>query len=59
MFPLSQRFPPFSSSKQSIMTSLLKIGSITYGQLGRGLIIMLLFGGVLGAAYKYRARLWL
>lgn len=57
MFPLSQRFPPYTNSKQSIMTSLLKIGSITYGQLGRGLIVLIILSGVLGTAYKYRARL--
>lgn len=39
------------------MTSLLKIGSITYGQLGRGLIVLIILSGVLGTAYKYRARL--
>jgi aldehyde dehydrogenase (NAD+) len=41
-FPLNQRYPPYTESKKSIMTKLLKFSTITYGQIGRGIIIFLL-----------------
>jgi aldehyde dehydrogenase (NAD+) len=41
-FPLNQRYPPYSDSKKNIMTNLLKFGFITYGQIGRTLLVVLL-----------------
>ena len=32
-FPLNVRFPPYTESKKSLMTKLLKFGSITYSQI--------------------------
>nr|VVW87845.1 unnamed protein product [Nymphaea colorata] len=41
-YPINQRYPPYNDSKKSTMTTLLKFGFITYGQLGRGLLAILL-----------------
>lgn len=41
-FPVNQRYPPYNDSKKSIMTKLLKFGFITYGQIGRVLLVIVL-----------------
>jgi len=41
-FPLSQRFPPYTDSKKSMMLKLLKFGSITYRQIGKVLAIVVI-----------------
>lgn len=46
-FPLNQRYPPYTDSKKSIMTKLLKFSAITYGQIGRGLLIFLLIVAII------------
>lgn len=52
MYPLSNRFPPYTDSKKRQMTFLLKLGGITYQGLGKGFKYLLLAaGGVL--YYKY------
>jgi len=45
-FPLNQRYPPYTDSKKSIMSKLLKLGFITYGQLGKGLLVILILVAV-------------
>lgn len=49
-FPLNQRYPPFTDKKKSLMTKLLKLGFISYGQIGKVLLIVLLFVGLAVAA---------
>ena len=39
-FPLNLRYPPFTDSKKSFMTKLLKVGFITYRQIGKWLLIL-------------------
>lgn len=52
-YPINQRYPPYNESKKSMMSNLLKFGFITYGQIGRTLlVIILLIVGVIFAA-KY------
>lgn len=41
-FPVNQRYPPYTDSKKSVMNKLLKFGFLTYGQIGRGLLLILL-----------------
>ena len=36
MYPLSTRFAPYTEHKKRMMTFLLKIGGVTYSQLGKG-----------------------
>lgn len=38
-FPSSLRFPPYTDSKKSMMTKLLKVGGITYGQIGKVMLV--------------------
>ena len=52
MYPLSNRFPPYSDSKRKQMTFLLKLGGITYQGLGRTFkYVLLAAGGVLYIKY--------
>jgi aldehyde dehydrogenase (NAD+) len=39
-FPLNLKYPPFTDSKKSLMTKLLKVGFITYRQIGKVLLII-------------------
>ena len=41
-YPLNVRFPPYSESKKSTLEKLLKFGSITYSQIFKFLIILVL-----------------
>jgi aldehyde dehydrogenase (NAD+) len=41
-FPVNQRYPPYTDSKKSVMTKLLKFSTITYGQIGKVLLVVLL-----------------
>ena len=41
-FPVNQRYPPYTDSKKSVMNKLLKFGFLTYGQIGRFLLLILL-----------------
>jgi hypothetical protein len=52
-FPLNVRFPPYTDSKKSLMTKLLKFGSITYSQIFKGVIgsILLITLIVLASVY--------
>lgn len=45
-FPLSQRFPPYTESKKATMTKLLKVGSITYSQIFKWILIILILVGI-------------
>jgi aldehyde dehydrogenase (NAD+) len=45
-FPLNQRYPPYTASKQAIMTKLLRFSSVTYGQIARGVLLLLLLVAV-------------
>lgn len=35
MYPLNSRFAPYTEHKKKMLTFLLKIGGVTYGQLGK------------------------
>ncbi len=37
MYPLSARFPPYTDHRKKLMTFLLKLGGITYTQIGKTL----------------------
>ena len=39
-FPQNLKYPPFTDSKKSLMTKLLKVGFITYRQIGKALLII-------------------
>jgi hypothetical protein len=54
MYPLSTRFAPYTEHKKRMMTFLLKIGGVTYSQLGKGLgvISLIAIGCVLGIKMK-------
>lgn len=50
-FPLSVRFPPYSERSQKILTTLMVSGNITYGQLFRGfMLLILLIAGIVCAS---------
>lgn len=52
-YPLSARFPPYTQKDKDLLQKLLKSGSITYQQIGRGALILLLLlviGLVVGLA---------
>lgn len=53
MYPLSNRFPPYTESKQKQMTFLLKLGDITYHGLGKFFKLAILAVAGFGL-YKYR-----
>lgn len=57
MYPLSTRFAPYTEHKKKMMTFLLKIGGITYSQLGRtvGIVSLAIAAAVIGL--KTRPRL--
>ena len=57
MYPLSVRFPPYTPHKQSVFTLLLNYGSLTYGQIGKRLLFVLLMMLSLFAAFKIRPSL--
>ena len=40
-YPSNQRYPPYTDSKKSLMGKLLKVGFVTYGQLGKYLLILI------------------
>jgi len=40
-FPLNQRYPPYTESKKSLMTKLLKVGFVTYRQIGKALLVLI------------------
>jgi hypothetical protein len=42
MYPLNTRFAPYTEHKKKMLTFLLKVGGVTYGQLGKGLGIVAL-----------------
>jgi hypothetical protein len=54
MYPLSTRFAPYTEHKKKMMTFLLKIGGITYSQLGKGfgIISLIAIGCALGIKMK-------
>ena len=41
-FPLNVRFPPYTEKSQKLVTTLMASGNITYGQLFRGIILVIL-----------------
>lgn len=41
-FPTNQRYPPYTDSKKSLMTKLLKFGFVTYRQIGKVLLVLVL-----------------
>jgi aldehyde dehydrogenase (NAD+) len=45
-FPLNQRYPPYTESKKALMTKLLKFSTITYGQIARVTLFVLLLVAV-------------
>lgn len=45
-FPLDQRFPPYTDSKKSMMLRLLKFGSITYSQIGKFFLVVVILIGL-------------
>ncbi len=57
MYPLSTRFAPYTEHKKRMMTFLLKIGGVTYGQLGRtfGIVSLAIAAAIIGL--KTRSRL--
>jgi hypothetical protein len=54
MYPLSTRFAPYTEHKKRMMTFLLKIGGITYSQLGKGfgILCLAIAAGAYGIQYK-------
>lgn len=54
MYPLNTRFAPYTEHKKRMMTFLLKIGGVTYSQLGKGLGVLCLAiaAGVYGIKMK-------
>lgn len=41
-FPTNQRYPPYTAKKQAMLTRLLKMSSVTYGQIAKGVLALLL-----------------
>ena len=54
MYPLSTRFAPHTEHKQRMMTFLLKIGGLTYKQLGRtcGVMAAVVAAAIIGIKIK-------
>lgn len=51
-YPSNQRYPPYSDSKKSLMKNLLKVGFVTYGQLGKYLLFIIILAVLaIGASY--------
>lgn len=50
MYPLSTRFPPYTEHKKRMMTFLLKIGGVTYSQLGKtfGIVSLAIVSAIVG-----------
>lgn len=50
MYPLNTRFPPYTDHKKRMLTFLLKIGGITYAQLGKtvGIVSLAISAAVFG-----------
>ena len=46
-YPLSCRFPPYTDSSKSLLLKLLKSGGMTYNQLGKIFIIILLLAAAI------------
>jgi aldehyde dehydrogenase (NAD+) len=45
-FPTNQRYPPYTAKKQAMLAKLLKMSSVTYGQIARGALVLLLLVAV-------------
>lgn len=59
-FPFSNRFAPYTESKQKMMTFLLKVGGISYGTLGKVFKYSLLAAAGIALVYvnrNYRPKL--
>ena len=41
-FPANKRYPPYTEDKKSFLLKLLKVGFVTYGQIGKFLALVLL-----------------
>lgn len=41
-FPTNRRYPPYTEDKKSFLRKLIKVGFITYGQIGKFLALFLL-----------------
>jgi hypothetical protein len=54
MYPLSTRFAPYTDHKKRMMTFLLKIGGVTYGQLGKGagVVAIVIAAAIIGVKMK-------
>lgn len=51
MYPMSCRFPPYTEKSKSIITKLMKVGTITNGQVQGvviGLVLLIVVGLVVG-----------
>ncbi len=42
LYPMNVRFPPYTEKNKGMINTLMKLGSITYGQLFRGIILVVL-----------------
>lgn len=39
-FPVNQRYPPYTDSKKAVMNTLLKVAFVSYGQVGKVLLLV-------------------
>lgn len=46
-FPTNQRYPPYTPKKQALLTKLLRMSSVTFGQIARAALVLLLVVAVL------------
>ncbi len=51
-YPSNQRYPPYTESKKSLMGKLLKVGFVTYADLGKYLLILIVLALLVFVAPK-------
>lgn len=56
-YPLNVRFPPYTPHKQNMFNLLMKFGDVTYGQIGRIFVWILLLGAIGTLGYNFKPSL--
>ena len=58
MYPLSERFAPYTPAKQAGMNRLFSVSHLTYGQIGRTFMFLIIAGIIACGAYHFKSHLW-
>lgn len=56
-YPLNVRFPPYTPHKETMFGGLMKFGDITYGQVGKLFLWLMVLGVVGSLAYQFKPAL--